>query len=265
MQTKDTLMKMGAMFLGVLSLLVVVMIFSEVRAYRFIGSDDSRVATITVNGQAEKMVAPDVAEISVGVVAEAKDVKTAQNEATKKNNAVIDYLKSAGVAEKDIKSSYALYPQYGQNRSCPRVISTTEMYVPCVDGPSTIVGYQARYTLQVVVRDLAKVGEILAGVGNLGANEISGPYFTVENEEVHKADVRAEAIADAEVKAERLAKDLGVKIVRVVDFNEAGGPIYFGKTMANEAYGMGGDSLVPNIQAGENEIVSSVNITYEVR
>lgn len=251
-------MKMGAVFLGVLSLLAVVMIFSEVRAYRFIGSDNSRVATISVNGQAKKNVVPDVARISFGVTVEAKDVESAQNDAAKKNNAVIEFLKGAGVAEKDIKSNVSVYPRYGNRMLAPTCVGCEQN--------QEIIGYTANYQLEVVVREIANAGKLVAGVTGLGVTNLNGPYFTVENEDMHKADIRAEAIADAEIKAARLAKDLGVKIVRVVDFNEAGGPIYFGKTiMANEAFGMGGDSVVPDIQAGENEIVSSVTITYEVR
>lgn len=260
MDTKDKLMKMGVVFLGVLSLLVVVMIFSEVRAYRFIGSDDSRVATITVNGEAKKNVVPDVARISFGVTVEAKDVESAQNEAAKKNNAIIEFLKKAGVAEKDIKSNVSVYPRYSNQ------VEVNCFAAPCPPARQVIIGYTASYQLEVVIRDLTKAGELVAGVTGLGITNLSGPYFTVENEEIHKADIRAEAIADAEIKAERLSKDLGVKIVRVVDFSEAGGPVYYGKTMMdNEAFGMGGDSVVPDIQAGENEIVSNVTITYEVR
>ncbi len=248
-------MKAGVVLVSVLSLLVVVMIFSEVRAYRFIGSDNSRVATISVSGQAKKSVTPDVAELSFGVMAEAREAKTAQDEAAKKNNAVIDFLKQSGVEEKDITSNVSLYPNYG-NRA------TVTCFGCAVN--QEIIGYTASYQLQVTMRNLDQVGTLVAGVTKLGVNNMNGPVFTVDDEEAYKADLRAEAIADAEAKAERLAGDLDVKIVRVIDFNESGGPIYYGKAMSLEG-GMGGDSVVPEILPGQNEIVSSVQITYEVR
>ena len=256
METKEKLMKAGVVLLVVLSLLGIAKIFSEARAYRFIGSDNSRVATITVNGQADQMVVPDIAHISFGVTSEAAEPKLAQDDAAKKNNAVIAFLKENGVAENDIQSNLALYPKYG-NRAA----------VTCFGCPvnQDIVGYTASYQLQVKVRDLTKVGDLVAGVARLGVTNISGPNFIVDNEEDYRDDLRAKAIADAEAKAKRLAKDLGVKIVRVVDFNEAGGPIYYGKAMMNQEAGMGGDSVVPQVLPGENEIISSVQITYEVR
>lgn len=258
METKDKLMKAGVVFLGVLSLLAVVKIFSEIRAYRFIGSDPSRVATITVQGSAEKMVAPDVARLSFGVMSEAVDLPTAQSDAAKKNNAVIEYLTSAGIDKKDIQSNLSFYPRYGEQAR------TNCFALPCPVN-QVIIGFTASYQLQVTVHELAKVGELVAGVTKQGITNFNGPNFSVEDEESYKADIRAEAIAEAEAKAKRLAKDLGVRLVRVIDFNEAGGPIYYGKAMSFESYGMGGDSAVPEVLPGENQVVSNISITYEVR
>ena len=81
-----------------------------------------------------------------------------------------------------------------------------------------------------------------------------------------KAEARKEAIVNAQSKAETLAKDLGVTLVRITSFSESGnypGPIYYAKS--TEAFGMGGDNSAPEVPSGENRIVSNVTLTYEIR
>ncbi len=52
---------------------------------------------------------------------------------------------------------------------------------------------------------------------------------------------------------------------KVVSFSESAGgtpvPMY---SSAKEALGMGGGDAVPDIQTGQNEIISSVSISYEI-
>ena len=81
---------------------------------------------------------------------------------------------------------------------------------------------------------------------------------------------RDEAIADAKQKAEMLAKQLGVRLVRVVSYNDSGNypqPMY----ARDMAYGMGGaenqstKAVAPSISIGENKVTSNVSITYEIR
>ena len=273
---KVKFVKIASVFLALLCLLVAVKTISAVRGYRFIGSDNQQVATITVTGEGEVSAVPDIAELSVTVMAQAKEVKTAQDQAAKKANAVIDYLKKAGIADRDLKSSYYLNPQYSSSATvCPEyypAVGAPEIAIypgrPCmpIPGPQTITGYEVRQTITLTARDLDKVGEIVAGVGRLGAGEINGPYFRIEDEDDLRFEARAEAIADAKAKAKKLAGDLDVRLVRVVSFYENGGPIYYAK---EAVMGMGGDMApaptVPNIPSGENKIMSNVSITYEIR
>lgn len=252
LKAKVRLFTVGYVFLSVLVIMAVIGAIRGGHSWK--GGMGNGQATITVAGRGEVMASPDVAEISFGVVANAPKKETAVDEATKKNNAVVAYLKQAGVAEKDIKAVYSLQPQYNNQFNGNNQL--------------TVIGFQARFGLAVTVRDLDQVGTIISGVTGLGVNEISGPNFIVDDEVGVKADARAKAIADAEAKAKRLAKDLDVRLVRVLNFNEDSGPIYYAKAMmAPEVMNMGGDMArpIPDLPAGENQIVSNVSITYEIR
>ncbi|MBI4093497.1 SIMPL domain-containing protein [Candidatus Kaiserbacteria bacterium] len=255
---------MAAVTLGVLALFLFILMLSALKEYRFIGSGVTATNTITVSGEGEVFAVPDTATFSVTIQEEAKEVKPAQETATKKSNDIIRYLKGEGIEEKDIRTAdYSVYPQYDyvQAESC------RDGY--CPPGRQQLRGYQVSMTLSVKVRDTEKAGDLLSGVGNLGASSVSGLSFTIDDEDALQADARGKAIEDARTKAAELAKQLNVSLVRVVGFSEGGvgGPIYYAKAeMSYAADGRGGAMPPsPEIPVGENKIVSSVSVTYEIR
>lgn len=254
---------MAATALGLLALFLLVLTFSTLKQIRFIGSGVTATNTITVSGEGEVFAVPDLATFSVTVLEEAKEVRPAQDAATKKSNDIIAYLKKEGVEEKDIKTAdYSVYPQYDylQAETC------RDGY--CPPGRQQLRGYQVSMTLTVKVRDTEKAGDLLSGVGGLGASSVSGLSFTIDDEDALQAEARQKAIDDARGKAEELANQLGVSLVRVVGFSESG--VY---PPMPYAYGMGGDvamartekAIAPELPVGENKIVSNVSVTYEIK
>ncbi|MEK9186649.1 MAG: SIMPL domain-containing protein, partial [Patescibacteria group bacterium] len=101
-------------------------------------------------------------------------------------------------------------------------------------------------------------------MGEVPVTEISGLTFTSKNEEGQIREARKKAIEDAKGKASVLAKDLGVRLVRIVNFYESGNypPIYYKGAMS--IGGAEADSGVPTVPTGENKIVSNITITYEL-
>jgi len=218
---------------------------------RYIGAGIAAANTIQVSGHGEVEATPDIATFTFSVVSDKSTVAAAQADATAKQNAVDAYLKSAGIAEKDIQTSgYSVYPQYDYN-----------------NGTQTFRAYEVRQSTTVKVRDVAKAGDVLSGVVSKGITEVSGPTLTFDNPQAPQNDARTKAIADAKQKADELAKELGVSVVRVVSFNESGGSAPGPIPYAQKAYaGMGGgaDSSA-NISAGQNKVTDDVTVTYEIR
>lgn len=217
--------------------------------------------TVTVSGEGQATLPPDVARVSFTVENTAASVSEAQALTTKQANAAIAYLKEQQVAEKDVKTlSYNIYPQYSYPRPCPY-----GSVCPPETAPK-VTGYQVSETIQVTVRDLASVGGLIGGLGKLEVQNLNGPAFALDDSTAGYSAARADAIAKAKVQAERLAEQLGVHLGKVVNFSESSGgnyPMY--------AYGMGGgvaDSKAvpaPNVPTGENTYNASVSITYEIR
>lgn len=207
------------------------------------------VPTITVMGEGKVLAKPDIGIVNFSVWRESKDVGTAQTEATKATNAIVDYLKGADIEEKDLKTtSYNITPMYDYT-----------------DRGSIFRGYQIRQSFELKIRDLAKVGSHLTKIAQLGANEVGSLRFDVDNAEALRAEARAKAIADAKIKAKQLARDLHVRLDDIVSFSESGGfpgPIFYGLA----AGGKGGDfeSAPPETPMGENEIVVTVYLGYGI-
>lgn len=218
--------------------------------------------TISVQGMGEVFATPDIASFSFTVQAQEADATSAQNKASESMDAILAYLNEMGVEEKDVKTSYYnLNPRYEYDE----VVCTQWGCPP--RGEPRIIGYQVSQNVTVKVRDTEKAGEIVSGVGDKGAQNVSGLSFTIDDEEVLKSEAREKAIADAKEKAQVLADNLGVKIVRMNGYweDEGGYPKY---------YGMGGDmamsesAVAPRaaeLPMGENIIRSTVSISYEIR
>lgn len=247
----------------ILALFLAVKTLGEIKGYGLIGKDVPPQSTITVSGKGEKMVKPDIAEFSFSIIKEAKTVDDAQKEATKKMNEAIAAVRGSGVEEKDIKTTgYNIYPRYEYQKS-----ATLCNEWGCPPGKQILTGYEVSQSISVKVRKISDAGNILSKIGGVGVSNVSGLTFSVDKEDDVKSEARSLAIQDAQTKAEILAKQLGVSLVRIVSFSESGNyPIYYAKTMA--ADGLGGSpqsAPIPDIPAGENTITSNVTITYEIR
>jgi uncharacterized protein YggE len=236
---------------------------SGLTALKYVGAGVQAANTISVSGHGEALAVPDIATFNFSVVSEKATVADAQADATAKANAVTAYLKSAGVAEKDIQTSnYSINPQYDYTQQ-----ACTNGF--CPGGKQVLRGYEVRQSTTVKVRDTAKAGDLLAGVGGKGATELSGLNFTFDNPDATQNDARNKAIADAKSKADVLAKQLGVSIVRVVSFNENSGgyPMPYAYRTAGVAANQAMDSkaVAPEISTGQNTVSDDVTVTYEIR
>ncbi len=216
--------------------------------------------TITVRGDGQVTLPPDVARISFTVENTAKTITAAQAATTKQVNAAIDFVKGQGIADKDIKTlSYNISPQY----SYPNPCSSGTLCQP-YSGTPKIVGYQVSEMVQVTIHDLATTGTLVNGLGTLGVQNVQGPEFALDDATSGYDAARADAIDNAKTQAVLLAGQLGISLGKIVNFSESSGgspiPIYAAMT-AGSASG----ASTPNIQIGENTYNASVSITYEIR
>lgn len=219
------------------------------------------VPTISVAGEGEVLAVPDIGQFSFSVSAEGAEASVAQEASGKKINDILAYLRTEGVADKDIKVEYYnLNPRYRYEEK----VCAYGAY--CPPGEQIPDGFEVAESVSVKVRDTKKAPALITGVGERGATNISNLNFTVDDMEALRDEARVKAIADAEAKAKVLAEQLGVRMVKFVSYYEDGGyvePMYSAKVMnmdSAEEASFGGAEL----PVGEESTKVRVTVTYSV-
>lgn len=246
--------------------LVAAMVVTEIKGYRFIGGGVSATNTIAVAGEGEVLASPDIATISFSVQEEAATVSEAQDKASKKTERVLAALKNVGIPVKDIKTeNYSSYPKYEWQEGTVSCMGLN--CPPPRPGKQVIVGYEVSQSVVVTVRNIENTDNVVAALGKAEVSNMYGPNFAIDKEDDLKAEARKLAIEKARAKAEVLARDLGVTLVRIVSFSEGGNYPIYARTMAAEMKGMGGDvsAPAPELPQGQTKITSNVTVTYEIR
>jgi uncharacterized protein YggE len=163
-----------------------------------------RTTTLNMSAQGEVRIKPDIVTLSLGVTSEAATAQAANAEASQKINAVVQALKSAGVAARDIQTQYVqLTPRYSDHSNAPR----------------QIVAQEASSTLTVTVRDLARAGALLDLSVGAGANLVQGVRFGLADPTVPQRQARDQALRALQTEAASVANVMGQRVVRLVSVN----------------------------------------------
>lgn len=269
MEIPDTYKK--NLYLALLSFLIILCLYfavsflSEFKTFSLMGS--AEVGTITLSGEGEVFAVPDIANIQFTIEKEAKTVKEAQTLVAEIEKKSLDFLRENNILDKDFKTSNAsFYPKYEYKYEAKSLLPCTEYGCPPREGKNVIVGYIASESINIKVRNTDDAGKIMQGLGTLGVSNLNGPNFSIDDEDLLKAEARKKAIDDAKGKALILAQDLGVKLGKIISFSESGNyprPMYSMDSVMS--MGATKESTPAELPKGENTITSNVSITYEIR
>jgi uncharacterized protein YggE len=207
--------------------------------------------TISVTGTGRVVISPDVADLRVGVSVNRPTVKAARDAAAEAMSKVVAALKKLGIADADIQTTIlSLQPVYDYSTNA---------------NPPRLTGYQLQNAVAVTVHNLDKVGEAIDNSLAAGATTFDGVTFRVEDPAKAEAQAREAAMAQAKSKAETLAKGAGVSIAGVASISETAAPtpwpVYYGAAGAAAP----DKSVATPIEAGTNEVIVTVAVSYLIR
>ncbi len=193
---------------------------------------------------------PDMATFSTGVESKAPTATQALRENSIKAKQVIDKLKSLGIAEKDIQTTgINLNADYQYDRK---------------NETNRFVGYRVSNQVQVTIRNIDKLGTILdALVSTGGATNLSGPYFSVDNDSAVRKLARERALANGKKLAENYAQASGFSGVRVLSIAEGTSSVSPGPMPAPPPTMAVRNESVP-IAPGQVGTSVTLNISYEM-
>ncbi len=209
---------------------------------------------ITVVGTGRSSGTPDVANVSLGVQTQNASVQQAVKSNQDIMNAILAQLKALGIADADIRTSnYSIYTQ-------GTIVKPVEPGGNS-SGQDQMV-YAVNNQVDVKVRDISKLSDVLDKAVTAGANNVYGINFSVSDTSKLEADARAAAVADAKARAESLAQLEGVSLGSVISVSESvsgPGPVYY----APAAQGLGGGGTP--VQPGQLDVTYSVQVTYAIK
>lgn len=156
--------------------------------------------SVTVSGSGEVYAVPDRARLAMSVELTRPQIKDAQDEA---NRAVRDFLAQArtlGSRDEDISTA--------------ALSIRSEYNFVNVNGTQTrqFAGYHVSRGVEVVVRDLDRLGDYLKRATDAGLNEISDPQLESSQADELRRQALVRAAVDARARALAIATSLGVKL-----------------------------------------------------
>lgn len=262
----DRLYKVAIAFIAVMGVIGAGWVFSQ-----FSALPQNQPHEISVSGTGKAYIKPDIALVSFGVTSQAAKSQDAVNQNNTKMNAIIAVIKGLGVQDKDIQTTlYNLSPVYGYERQGSAPVSvksgsvSSPVYYP-VPANQVITGYSLEQQVSVKIRNFDNINAIVDKATSSGATNVGQLSFTVDNPEMAQSEARALAITAAKQKMEAIAKESGISIGKLVNVSEGYGvypqPMY-ASAVAKDS---GAGSVAPQIQTGQQEVDSSVTLTYQVR
>ena len=218
-------------------------------------SNSNSNSTLSITGNAETMVKPDKVSLTLSVETTNKTANAAliANSATMDN--VLDALESSGIKENETSTSFFnISPNYN--------ITQEENFQPLQN--RDIISYTVTNSITVDSTNLLNVSQWIDTAVQAGANDVSSVSFLLSDKKsgLVKNELMKQAIMDAKNKSDIAASALGLEVVGVrslVIEGIDGLPVSQQSFFASEASPR---VNLPPIIAGEQKVISSVNITF---
>lgn len=206
--------------------------------------------TITVSGTSTSEVANEIASFSVIVEANNEDKQIAVEEVTSQAESIISSLKDFGIPEKDLETVAMNVYQ----REEPILEKGVTVYEPG--------DWYASTNVNIKLRDVAKVTELMALLSSFDATSMWGPNFEVDSEKLNDGSLLQSAVKDARIKADAMAAQVGSQVggvKMIVESNGYESPVTF---MKAEAMGLGGGGMGFPSEPGITEVQKHVIVTF---
>lgn len=212
-------------------------------------TSDTQSAGISAQGTGKVTGTPDRLTVVLGVQTEAPEAQVALRSNSQRATALIDTLKSNGVADEDIRTSE---------------LSVNPTWDP---GGGRINGYQVTNQVTATLHDISRAGAVIDAAASAtgDAIRVQQVRFSVSDASDLRAEARSRAVQQAQEQARQMADAAGVKLGKVRSIVEVppqspGAPSPY---MMRNPGDMALADAVP-IEAGSQELAVNVSVTYDI-
>ncbi len=214
----------------------------------FAADESAKPTTLTITAEGHVDRAPDLADLSGGVVTQAPTAAAALRANAAQMTSVVAAVRRAGIADRDIQTTgLNLQAQYKYGDGHPPVLT----------------GYQVSNTVALRIRKLADAGTLVDTLVAAGANQINGPSFRVEAADAALDAARVQAVTIARARAELYANAAGLHVGRIRSISEGGEtPEPRNLIMVTAARKMAAPQSP--VESGEVSLTTSVTVVFEL-
>lgn len=170
---------------------------------------------ITITGSGEVQAKPDAAVLSLQLRAEEPTSLAAKRSVDTRVNDLLAGLERFGVDTADVSASS---------------LSTSQHVQHTRDGENKVVGYRARRTLTITLKDITKLNDFMDFALSVEVNEINNIQLTATNAAAFEAQALAQAVENAKQQGRHLAESFDAELGTVYSINA-------GQTHSRFAYG----------------------------
>ncbi|MEV4438150.1 SIMPL domain-containing protein [Streptomyces sp. NPDC049577] len=161
---------------------------------------------IAVRGEARLEVDPEIARIGITVTARGTDRRKALDDLTRRNNHVLDLIKSYGDAiENTETSALTITPQLNDKGRSERIRS-----------------YRGHLHITATVTDFTALGELTTRLADLDLTRIDGPWWALRPDSPAHREARRQAVQEAVQRAREYADALGAHLTAVLEIADTG-------------------------------------------
>lgn len=212
------------------------------------GAQPARV--VTVDGQGTVSAAPDMARVSMGVQARHLDIAVAREQVIDVSDRFLQLCDRLGIDKSRIQTTgLSIFPEYRWNEDRKE---------------QELLAYRVTRSLEVEVRDLDDLGELMEGAVSAGVNEVSPPQLMSSTERDLHRQALAAAARDAKANAELLADTLGVQLGNVIEISSSQNVVEPPMVRA-ESMAMAARADAPQTyNAGDIRFEASVRASFEI-
>lgn len=204
-------------------------------------------AVISVQAEGVSRDRPNVMEISAGATTTGQTSQAAVRANAALVNRLIEVVRRSGVEARDVQTQ--------QLNVTPRFARDRQEY----EQPR-ILGYVAENSLRIRFRDLSRASEIIEALFASGANTVSGPRFSLNDEKPARRAAERDAIVQARAEADNLAGALGKRVGRLLRVTDR--QVYASEGNYGEAVVVTGSRTRTPVEPGEISTSATVTVDF---
>ncbi|MEV5507475.1 SIMPL domain-containing protein [Streptomyces orinoci] len=210
---------------------------------------------IAVRGQARLEVDPEIARLGVTIGTRGTDRRKALDDLTRRNNQVLDLIKSHGEAVERLETgSFTITPQLNEKGRHERIRS-----------------YRGHVHLTATVADFTVLGELSSRLADLELTRVDGPWWALRPDSPAHREARRQAVQDAVQRAREYAGALGAELVALLELTDTdtesgygGPPPPSGGMMRTAGYGGAAPAPALDLEPQRQTVYAHVNAKLSI-